>query len=99
MYKAYDSLSAGLKKTLEGMQAVHSSRHVFGDQSAYRAELDGVLENAEQATQDAVHPVVITHPKAGAKRFMSIPPLPCILRAGQQPKANLCSIISINMQH
>lgn len=67
MYKAYDSLSAGLKKTLEGLQAVHSSRHVFGDQSAYRAELDGVLENAEQATQDAVHPVVITHPESRRK--------------------------------
>ena len=36
MYKAYNSLSEGLKKTLEGMNAVHSSRHIFGDQSEYR---------------------------------------------------------------
>ena len=67
MYKAYESLSPGLKKTLEGMNAVHSSRHVFGDQSAYRAEMDGVFENAELATQDAVHPVIITHPESGRK--------------------------------
>ena len=67
MYKAYDSLSPGLKKTLEGMNAVHSSRHVFGDQSAYRESLDDVLENADLATQDAVHPVIITHPESGKK--------------------------------
>ena len=30
MYKAYESLSPGLKKTLKGMNAVHSSRHVLG---------------------------------------------------------------------
>ena len=67
MYKAYDSLSDGLKKTLEGMNAVHSSRHVFGDQSAYRESLDDVFENADLATQDAVHPVIITHPESGKK--------------------------------
>ena len=32
MYKAYDTLSDGLKQTLEGMKAVHSSRHIFGEQ-------------------------------------------------------------------
>ena len=67
MYKAYDSLSPGLKATLENVNAVHSSRHIFGDQSAYRAEMDDVFENAEKATQDAVHPVIITHPESGKK--------------------------------
>ena len=67
MYKAYDSLSTGLKNTLESMNAVHSSRHIFGDQAAYREDSDLVLENADQATQDAVHPVIITHPESGRK--------------------------------
>ena len=67
MYKAYESLSPGLKTTLESMKAVHSSRHIFGDQSAYRDEMDGVFENADKATQDAVHPVIITHPESGRK--------------------------------
>ncbi len=67
MYKAYDSLSAGLKKTLEGMNAVHSSRHVFGEQTAYYGEMAGRIGNAEAATQDAVHPVIITHPESGRK--------------------------------
>src|SRR5216684_9324350 len=30
MYVAYEALSDGLKRTLESLQAVHSSRHVFG---------------------------------------------------------------------
>jgi len=67
MYKAYESLSDGLKKTLEGMNAVHSSRHVFGDQAEYQKSLDDRLSNTELATQDAVHPVVITHPESGRK--------------------------------
>ena len=67
MYKAYNSLSEGLKKTLEGMKAVHSSRHIFGDQSEYREAMKDRLSNPEQATQDAVHPVIITHPESGKK--------------------------------
>ena len=67
MYKAYESLSDGLKKTLESMNAVHSSRHVFGDQAEYQKSLDDRLSNTELATQDAVHPVVITHPESGRK--------------------------------
>jgi taurine dioxygenase len=67
MYKAYNSLSEGLKKTLEGMKAVHSSRHIFGDQSEYREAMKDRLSNPDQATQDAVHPVIITHPESGKK--------------------------------
>ena len=67
MYKAYELLSDGLKKTLEGMNAVHSSRHVFGDQSEYKKSLEDRFGNSDLATQDAVHPVVITHPESGRK--------------------------------
>jgi len=62
MYAAYDALSDGLKRTLAGLRAVHSSRHVFGVQ---RPEMKGRIGNPELATQDAVHPVVITHPDSG----------------------------------
>ena len=67
MYKAYESLSDGLKQTLEGMRAVHSSRHIFGDQSGYVAQTKGRIGNSDAATQDAVHPVIITHPESGRK--------------------------------
>ena len=64
MYAAYDALSDGLKETLSGLRALHSSRHVFG---AKREGMEGRLGNTELATQDAVHPVVITHPISGRK--------------------------------
>jgi taurine dioxygenase len=63
MALAYEALSDGLKETLRGLRAVHTSRHVFGlkahEASPERRER---FVNAELATQDAVHPVVIRHP-------------------------------------
>jgi len=64
MYAAYDALSDGLKRTLAGLRAVHSSRHVFG---VMREDMKGRFRNPEAAVQDAVHPVVITHPDSGRK--------------------------------
>ena len=64
---AYDALSAGMRETLAGLRAVHSSRHVFGESSAYAQDMSGRLGNTQAATQDAVHPVVITHPLSGRK--------------------------------
>jgi taurine dioxygenase len=66
MYAAYDSLSDGLKATLEGLNAVHSSRHSFGP-STESENYDGRFRNAELAVQDAVHPVVIRHPETGRR--------------------------------
>jgi len=70
MYLAYDALSDGLKKILDGLEAEHSSRHRFGANSkAGSGKLDTTnrLGNSEKATQDAVHPVVIRHPISGKK--------------------------------
>ena len=68
MYSAYETLSDGLKQTLEGMSARHSSRHVFGSTRADREDdTVGRIKNSEAANQDAVHPVVITHPETKRK--------------------------------
>lgn len=67
MYAAYDALSDGLKRTLGGLNGLHSSRHVFGNTSPTNTESDGRIGNAEAATQDAVHPMVIEHPESGRK--------------------------------
>ena len=67
MVAAYDALSEGLKRALEGLRAVHSSRHVFGPGVDREQQRDGRLRNAELATQDAVHPVVIRHPATGRR--------------------------------
>ena len=68
MALAYQSLSPGLQKTLEGLQALHSSRHVFGE-GRYEGDggKSGRFRNPELAQQDALHPVVIRHPKTGQK--------------------------------
>jgi taurine dioxygenase len=67
MYAAYDGLSEGLKRMLESLRAVHSSRHVFGASANRPADLAGRLGNPESALQDSVHPVVIRHPRSGRK--------------------------------
>ena len=67
MYAAYDALSDGFKQTLEGLNAVHSSRHVFGNAMPANKGFEGRIGNAEAATQDAVHPMVIEHPESGRK--------------------------------
>ncbi len=65
MYKAYEALSPGLRSTLAGLSAVHSSSHIFGSNGAYARLQDKRFHNIEQANQDAVHPVVIRHPRSG----------------------------------
>ncbi len=64
MYAAYDALSDGLKDMLSRLRGVHSSRHVFGQD---RPAMRGRIGNPELATQDAIHPAVITHPESGKK--------------------------------
>ena len=68
MSAAYDELSDGMKKTLLSMSARHSSRHVFGyGKTDLESRQTGRINNPDQAIQDAVHPVVITHPGSGRK--------------------------------
>ena len=69
MYLAYEALSPGMQQALAGLKAVHSSRHVFGPERYKKGDTDlkGRLGNAELAQQDAVHPVVLTHPDSGRK--------------------------------
>ncbi|MEQ9642446.1 MAG: TauD/TfdA family dioxygenase [Alphaproteobacteria bacterium] len=69
MYAAYDALSDGLKETLSRLNAVHSSRHVFGAGGYHDDDggTEGRIGNREAAMQDAVHPVVLAHPDTGRK--------------------------------
>ena len=62
---AFDTLSEGIKDMLRSLRAVHSSRHVFGKVAALPDDMTGLFANADQATQDAEHPVVIRHPLSG----------------------------------
>ena len=71
MAAAYNALDDETRDKLDGLNAVHSSKQIFGKQAAYRAETDvaGRLHNEDAADglDDVVHPVVITHPLSGKK--------------------------------
>lgn len=74
MSAAYDALSDRFKSLLSGLYAWHSSRHVFGaNQSDTDTAKSGRVGNAENATQDALHPVVIKHPLSGRKSLFVNP--------------------------
>lgn len=66
MGSAYDSLSEGLKKTLQGLRAVHAKKHAFDAYvSADRQvspEKKGQIAQ-QYAKREAVHPVVTRHPE------------------------------------
>lgn len=67
MAAAYEALDDETKDEIEGLEATHSSRHIFGKDAAEAANVGDRFGNAENATQDAVHPVVLKHPVTGRK--------------------------------
>ncbi len=67
-YAAYEALSPGLKKTLEGLRAVHSSAREYSSTGA-SAQKRGSMQVAEADGHvgEFVHPVVKVHPETGRK--------------------------------
>ncbi|MFT7041986.1 MAG: taurine dioxygenase [Candidatus Azotimanducaceae bacterium] len=70
MYDAFNGLSDGLKKTLRGLNAVHSARHIFGAGAGYAENAEAGDDRISNATavdalEDPIHPVVIKHPLSG----------------------------------
>jgi taurine dioxygenase len=65
---AYEALSDGMKRMLEGLRAVHSDRKVAGPQAALNAKrATKVREDAEWRETISLHPVIRTHPETGRK--------------------------------
>lgn len=67
MYRAFETLSPGLQRTLERLNAVHSAAHVFGAGRAYDPERASRFSNPDKVGEPVVHPVVIRHPLSGRK--------------------------------
>ncbi|MEM7219379.1 MAG: TauD/TfdA family dioxygenase [Pseudomonadota bacterium] len=67
MGAAFEALSPGFQSMLEGLTAQHSSRHVFGAKAIAKREVGDRFGNADLATQDVEHPVVIRHPVTGRR--------------------------------
>lgn len=64
---AYDSLSDGLKATLEGLRAVHSADHIYGHDGIYAKTDQAADLKGHDVHAAAVHPAVIRHPVTGRK--------------------------------
>jgi len=69
-YAAYDALSDGMKKTLDGMTAVHDNRiqspRIAAARNSERTSKLRDDENEEEEPE-CEHPVIITHPESGRK--------------------------------
>ncbi|HVY87362.1 MAG TPA: TauD/TfdA family dioxygenase [Hyphomonadaceae bacterium] len=67
-YAAWDALSPGLKKTLEGLNAIHSAAEEYGaggHSSAKRVSMESEVVGDDVPEYE--HPVVRTHPETGRK--------------------------------
>ena len=72
MYLAYEALSGGLKRVLDGLHAVHSTRMIYTpDAQESGGTIGGAASMARSRPDDrheeAVHPVARTHPETGRK--------------------------------
>jgi taurine dioxygenase len=64
---AYDALPSDLKTKIEGLRAIHSNTHLYGENGLYRlTDLNEQLGGMDRVG-DATHPVVIKHPESGRK--------------------------------
>jgi len=70
MYAAYEALSDGMKRLIDGLVAVNDSEKAYGGSRAARMKSLGGLKDAvpdEVVALQAEHPVVRTHPETGRK--------------------------------
>ena len=69
-YLAYETLSPGMKRMLEGMNAVHSAKRSYGPQGVFgRPDPKAAMhiQGGEEALATQLHPIVRTHPATGRK--------------------------------
>jgi taurine dioxygenase len=67
-YLAYETLSSGMKKMLEGLKAVHTAKGEYSERGASAQKRKGMeVATADDDTPSFEHPVVRTHPETGRK--------------------------------
>jgi taurine dioxygenase len=71
MYRAYETLSSGMRKMLDGMVAVHSAARAYGPRGAFAKAGNQTksmqIDPSAEAEAEMEHPVVRTHPESGRK--------------------------------
>jgi alpha-ketoglutarate-dependent taurine dioxygenase len=75
-YLAYETLSSGLKETLDGLHAVHSAGMAYGtggllDQ--FKDLTSMAIAPSQEAYAEHVHPVVTVHPVTGRRALYANP--------------------------
>lgn len=68
-YLAYRSLSAGMRRLLDGLTAIHGAARAYGDRQAeFNLEDDMLMVDKVKArATEAEHPVVRAHPETGRR--------------------------------
>lgn len=67
-YLAYETLSDGMKKLLDGLRVVHTDRNIAGPRAAVsKSRSTAVREDADWRETINLHPAVVTHPETGRK--------------------------------
>lgn len=69
-YLAYETLSSGMKRMLEGLNAAHSARRSYAPTGVFgrpdpNSSMD--IHGSEEAYDVEMHPLVCTHPKSGRR--------------------------------
>lgn len=65
--RAYDALSDGMKRMLEGLTAVHSASREYSAQGASAQSRTSMQAKTADDAPEYAHPVVRTHPETGRK--------------------------------
>ena len=67
-YLAYETLSEGMRRMLDGLYAVHSSAEAYGDDAEKLTRVDLIkLDREEAMSGRSEHPVIRTHPETERK--------------------------------
>ncbi len=67
-YLAYEFLSPGMQRMLEGMRAIHTARGPFAPDGRSKNNWKNMqVETSDKAYEEVDHPVIRTHPETGRK--------------------------------
>jgi len=66
---AFEALSPGLQRTLEGLRVMHSAKRSYGPQGTYADDdLKSMrIQASEEALKEQAHPCIRSHPETGRK--------------------------------
>lgn len=71
LYLAYETLSPGMKRVLEGLVGVHSAVMLYGSSkvggTGFSGRMSMKIDQQDAAAEEVEHPVIRTHPQTGRK--------------------------------